>query len=128
MKYKMTYIQRRRCKLNIDWYDAFTIENLPPKILLIFCSFPILCGLDIFQLLPPSISQIVKWLELFPFLVCHPNIFTLQMKVRILEKKNCHPSLSRIFAQKIRIKNRFFKFLTTRTNEMFGIPSNIYVI
>ena len=40
------------------------------------------------------------------------------------EKKNC-PELIRIFAQKIRIKDRFFKFLATRTNEMFGIPWNI---
>ena len=38
------------------------------------------------------------------FFSCHPNIFTLQMKVwawKRQEKKNCHPSLSRIFAQKI---------------------------
>ena len=71
----------------------------------IFCSFLILCWLDIFQLFTFTTINFpdCQMIRTF-FFSCHPNIFTLQMKVwawKRQEKKNCHPSLSRIFAQKI---------------------------
>ena len=112
--------------VNIDcWLNSGRYYATSAKISYISCSFLILYWLDIFQLFTFTTIHFRDCQMIRSFL-CQPTYIPWRWRLgwKMQEKKNC-PELIRIFAQKIRIKDRFFKFLATRTNEMFGIPWNI---